>query len=85
LALYNLTMSITLTKEVNEKLIAEAKRSGMSPEALAEALIQESLKGQPFHDLDYLAGTWSEEEAKDFEKNTAAFEAVDEKLWHDSH
>lgn len=73
MALYNLVMCITLTKEVNEKLIAEAKRRGMSPEALAEVLIQESLKGQTFHDLDHLAGTWSEEEAKDFEKNTVPF------------
>jgi hypothetical protein len=78
-------MSITLTKEINDKLIAEAKRRGLSPEALAEALIQQSLKGQQFHELDHLAGTWSEEEAKDFEKNTAAFEAVDEKFWHDSY
>jgi hypothetical protein len=78
-------MSITLTKEVNEKLIAEAKRRGMSPEALAEALIQQSLSGQKFHDLDYLAGTWSEEDARNFQNNTATFETIDETLWHDSY
>ena len=32
-------------------------------------------------DLDHLAGTWTPEEAAAFETATAAFEAVDEKLW----
>jgi plasmid stability protein len=63
-------MSITLTQEVNEKLLAEAKRRGMSPEALAKDLLNQSLNTQRFHDLDYLAGTWSEREAKDFQEAT---------------
>ena len=32
-------------------------------------------------DLDHLAGTWSREEAAEFERNTAVFEQVDEDLW----
>lgn len=32
-------------------------------------------------DLDYLAGTWSAEDAAEFERNTAAFETVDEAMW----
>jgi hypothetical protein len=82
---YNPIMSITLTKEVNEKLIAEAKRRGVSPETLAEDLLNQSLSGQRFHDLDFLAGTWTEADAQDFQNNTVAFETIDETLWHDSH
>jgi len=33
------------------------------------------------HDLDYLAGTWSEAEAEAFSHATVAFEKVDENLW----
>ena len=34
-----------------------------------------------YHDLDYLAGTWDKKDAKEFEKNTAYFEKIDEDLW----
>lgn len=34
-----------------------------------------------FHDLDYLAGTWSDNDKKTFEHNTKFFEKVDEELW----
>jgi len=33
------------------------------------------------HDLDPLAGTWSEIEAEVFANVTAAFDKVDEELW----
>lgn len=33
------------------------------------------------HDLDELAGGWSEEEAKAFHKNTQVFERIDEDVW----
>ena len=33
------------------------------------------------HDLDHLAGTWSETDSKNFEKNTKYFEKIDEDLW----
>lgn len=32
-------------------------------------------------DLDHLAGTWSEKDFAEFQKRTADFEAVDEKMW----
>ena len=32
-------------------------------------------------DLDFLAGGWSKEEAKAFQKNTRIFERIDEDLW----
>jgi hypothetical protein len=34
-----------------------------------------------YHDLDALAGGWSKEEAKAFEKNTQIFEKIDEEVW----
>ena len=33
------------------------------------------------YDLDTLAGGWSKEEAKAFQKNTQIFEKIDEDLW----
>ena len=34
-----------------------------------------------YHDLDDLAGGWSKEEAKTFQKNTQIFEKIDEEVW----
>lgn len=34
-----------------------------------------------FHDLDYLAGTWSAEDEEKFNKNTKRFENIDKELW----
>jgi len=33
------------------------------------------------HDLDALAGGWSKEEARAFQKNTRIFEKIDEDVW----
>ena len=33
------------------------------------------------HELDALAGTWSEDEARTFEAHLEAFEQIDEDLW----
>jgi len=33
------------------------------------------------HELDALAGGWSKEEAKAFQKNTQIFERIDEDVW----
>jgi len=33
------------------------------------------------HDLDALAGGWSKEEVRAFQKNTKIFERIDEDLW----
>jgi len=34
-----------------------------------------------YSDLDALAGGWSKEEAKAFQKNTKIFERIDEDIW----
>jgi hypothetical protein len=34
-----------------------------------------------YDDLDYLAGTWNAQDAAEFERATAVFEAVDKDMW----
>jgi DNA polymerase III delta subunit len=62
----------------------EAERRGLSVEQVALELIQQAIKAaqlKTYHDLDDLAGTWSDEEADEFLSVIADFERVDEKLW----
>lgn len=37
--------------------------------------------GRIHHDLDVLAGTWSKDEALEFETAVAGFEQIDTALW----
>ena len=71
-----------------EWISREAQRRGISIESLVLDLIRkgisidrESSQMQTCHDLDSLAGTWSEEEEREFLNAIADFEQVDEKLW----
>lgn len=49
---------------------------------LKEALgLDKKKRRAVYTDLDHLAGTWSAEDAAEFERNTAAFETVDEAMW----
>ena len=34
-----------------------------------------------YDDLDYLAGTWSQEDAVELKNHTAYFETIDDELW----
>ncbi len=34
-----------------------------------------------YHDLDYLAGTWTEEDDREFLQATEDFNKIDEELW----
>lgn len=38
-------------------------------------------KKTTYHDLDKLAGTWSEKDKRTFEKNVKAFDKIDQELW----
>jgi plasmid stability protein len=66
------------------KLVACQRHQSMNATALT--LLQESLGLKPScerqRDLSAIVGSWSEEEAREFERNTAVFEQVDEELWH---
>lgn len=66
----------------------EAERTGLSIEAIAARLIHRGLeaetiqtRGERHHDLDALAGTWSDEEADEFRQAVADTERIDESLW----
>ncbi len=36
---------------------------------------------EKFHDLDHLAGTWTEQESAEFEAHLAAQRSIDDDLW----
>jgi len=83
------SMSIRgLDDQVLIRLKNQAAQEGSSLNSLALRLLQgagaaiqpDALK--KFDDLDALAGTWSDEEAQAFERNTAAFVEVDAALWN---
>lgn len=38
-------------------------------------------KKNVFHDLDDLAGTWSDKDKKRFDENVKPFEKIDQELW----
>jgi hypothetical protein len=87
-------MSVSLTipdldDDTYRRLEAEAQRRGADVESIAKKAIEKglggdhaaTLTGPPYHDLDFLAGTWSEEEAREFEKNTSEFRRIDPEMW----
>jgi len=71
--------------EVMSMLKQEAKRLHISVNVLILKMIEQGLgfsrPKRKYHDLDHLAGTWSEEEAEEFENNTKYFEKIDKELW----
>jgi hypothetical protein len=82
------TMSIRgLDDRLLTQLKAQASQQGSSLNSLVLRLLQGSDKAAPnpalqkFDDLDALAGTWSPDDAAQFERNTAAFAELDAALW----
>jgi len=70
------------------RLKSQAEQEGSSLNSLVLRLLQDADTATPpggalrkFDDLDALAGTWSEEEAQAFERQTAAFAELDPALW----
>ena len=69
-------------------LADEAERRGMDMETIAGQLLTRGLEWArrqaelaTYHDLDALAGTWSEDEATAFLQQIAHFEQADAGLW----
>jgi len=82
------SMSIRgLDDQALARLKRQAEQEGTSLNNLVLRLLQGAgTSNQPgalkkFDDLDALAGTWSDEEARAFARNTAAFAEVDAALW----
>jgi hypothetical protein len=65
----------------------KARQEDSSVNAVMLRILRESLgiekkrRGAVYHDLDHLAGTWSDQDAAEFENATAVFEKVDEDMW----
>ncbi len=75
------------TKAVTQ-LKRRAAREGISLNSLVLGLLQGNDKTpkksrilEKFDDLNGLAGTWTPEQGRRFEKDTAAFSEVDPALW----
>jgi hypothetical protein len=83
------TMSIRgLDDKALSRLKRRAEREGSSLNSLVVRLLQEEVGAagkrrllQKFDDLDALAGTWTSQQARAFERDTAAFSEVDPSLW----
>jgi hypothetical protein len=73
--------------QVMTLLKREAKSLKVSVNVLILKLIEQGIgfSGKPkkvlYHDLDFLIGTSSSKENKDFEKQVKIFEEIDEELW----
>jgi len=72
-----------LPSDLAEALEREKRRRGMSLNQTVIDLLDQGLgtRGARSNGLSRLAGGWSEEEFRDFERATAQFEEVDEELW----
>jgi hypothetical protein len=72
-----------LDPQTRERLDSEAKRRGISLPVLAGVLLKQSIdaSGNVYHDLDFLAGTWSEAEANTFDAASARTREIDPELW----
>jgi plasmid stability protein len=76
-----------IDEELNQALRDKVKQKGCSLNTLVVNLLKQStgLSKQQFtkkyHDLDSLAGTWSNEEYDEFNKNISSFNQIDEDMW----
>ena len=82
------TMTIRGLDDVTIKALKEkAKQEGTSVNAALVKLVKEELglnkkkRMVVYNDLDYLAGTWSDKEYKEFHKTLKDFERIDEAIW----
>lgn len=76
-----------ITPDVMSLLKKEASRKKVSVNSLILHVIEKGLgiahpvKKAVFHDLDHLAGTWSNKDKKAFDDNIKSFEQIDKELW----
>ena len=76
-----------LSPEIMSLLKNQAKELKISINHLILKLVEQGMGmgGKPkrvvHHDLDFLFGTWSAKECKEFEERTKIFEKIDEEMW----
>ena len=75
--------------KLHDHLKAEADRRGLSINRYVLSVLRDALgidnrdQRTPvqYHDLDHLAGTWTQADAAAFEHQLAAQRSIDEELW----
>ncbi|NJN83440.1 MAG: hypothetical protein HC802_14910 [Caldilineaceae bacterium] len=77
-----------VSDELHLTISQESKRLNMSLNRYVLSLLEEAAGvgnggGQQaeYHDLDEMAGTWSQEDADEFARHLAAQRTIDEGLW----
>ncbi len=82
------TMTIRgIDDEVAMLLKDRAKNEGISINGLILKMVKESLgiekkkRMKIYLDIDHLAGTWSEKDLKEFQKNVEDMEKIDKEIW----
>jgi len=82
------TMTIRgIDDEVAVLLKDRAKNEGISINGLILKMVKESLgiekkkRMKIYLDIDHLAGTWSEKDLKEFQKNVEDMEKIDKEIW----
>lgn len=78
-------------RNISSKMMLQLKKEAAQKKISVNSLILQiverefnvvhPLKKSTFHDLDYLAGTWSKEDEEIFNNNIKAVEKIDEELW----
>jgi hypothetical protein len=88
------TITIDLPTDLLHQAEATAAERGLHLNDLVEHGLRLAIEHPPaadqpasggahlrYHDLDHLAGTWSEEEFAEFEEHLSAQRSIDEDLW----
>ncbi|MEK7824866.1 MAG: antitoxin VapB family protein [Nitrospirota bacterium] len=76
-----------LEDSVTQALKKRAKQEDASVNAVVARIIKEQLglqkkpRAATYHDLDKLAGTWSDKDYLEFRRKVADFEKVDKEMW----
>lgn len=76
-----------VSPEVMTILKKRAKELKVSVNVLILHLIEEGIgigkkpQRHSYHDLDFMIGTWSSKESKDFEQKIKNFEKIDKDFW----
>ena len=77
--------------EIAKKLKEQAVQRGTSVNTLILQFIRSSIglkapavRRHKHHDLDQLAGTWTDEDAAEFIRATSNFERIDKELWDEA-
>ena len=70
--------------QTTTELIKEALQAWIelkTPPPAVGASAQLTVLSPPYHDLDFLAGTWTEQDSREFFANLADLSQIDEELW----